>query len=1232
MKIETEKNAASGCTRVTGVETSMVELKNQVEGMEGLDSDFAGMREDFRLALSTLSGDLKREIHDLKDSFMGEITKIQEEFREEVSTLHQTIEDLQADMALCKRSLASGGGNTNHGLKIDVPKPSSFVGKREARVVDDCLWEMEQYLEGVNMVDDASKFKMATRYLKDTTTLWWRRRYGDIKRGTATINTWAEFVADFKKQFYPKNAKNEAKSRLHKLKHFEMIREYVKEFTTLVLEIPELFDQDSLFYFFDGLQGWAKTELERQGVQDLSTAIAHAEALIDFSARRESCKPKDRKVNQEKASLNGLSAQEDEEASDGESMCSIRILNAINAKTEVPKVVGKGLHYVEATINGVKVRALVDSDATHNFVADDEAERLGINTMKGSETIKAVNSLAKAIHGVAKDVQEKIGEWEGMIDLSVVPMDDFKAVLGLEFLDKVRAFPMPFANFLCILDGGKTCMVSMERDAKSRAKTLSAMQFKKGFNKSEPCYLAEGGGSYHQVGDGFQNSRQIPLPNATTQVRRVTQPTQGANGYYQALNKVTIKNKYPIPLIANLFDQLGKARYFTKLDLRSGYYQVRIIEGDEAKMMCVTRYGFYEFLVMPFGLTNAPATFCILMNKLFHPFLDKFVVVYLDDIVVYSHTLEEHVSYLKQVFHVLRDNKLYVKLEKCTFSQDEVEFLGHKIKDGRLMMDGAKIKAIQDWEPPTKVMELRYFLGLVNYYQRFIMGYSAIASPLTDLLKKNKAWIWDEECQAAFESLKKAVMEEPVLRLLDVTIPFELHMDASDFAIGGVLMQDGHPIAFESQKLNETEKKYMVQEKEMTACHDSKWAGHPGITRTLALVESTFYWPRMGDDVETFVRTCLICQQDKIEQKKSGGLVEPLATANGPWESVSMDFITCLPKSEGGGSIIVVVDRFSKSEIHMALLDGVVQDRGDGFELLHEFSSLNGRANEEGECTIRALYSALSTGKSPFELVMGRQPLTPNALAASYERSSLAAYKTMKEWHEQVDMAHASLDKAAKKIKKWADEKRRHIKFEVEDQVMVKLLPQQFKSLRKVHKGLIRRYEGPFLVIRCVGKVSYRVQLPPKLKVYLVFYVSFLKPYHGDKEDPERGVSKWAPTVVVISYDREKTYCGSLWTRSRDIIRIVQRGRHELRWENVLEDLESLWKLMKDVEASCRRYKDLNNLSYKRSQNLSREEEAIINTIGGTKKQQDVILICGGDDYIIMILSAYLVMIRAIDC
>ncbi|KAJ4978086.1 hypothetical protein NE237_008866 [Protea cynaroides] len=169
---------------------------------------------------------------------------------------------------------------------------------------------------------------------------------------------------------------------------------------------------------------------------------------------------------------------------------------------------------------------------------------------------------------------------------------------------------------------------------------------------------------------------------------------------------------------------------------------------------------------MPFGLTNMPSIFCTLMNKLFHPYLDRFVVIYLDDIVIYSHTLEEHVEHLKIVFKVLKHNQLYVKKEKCAFAQEEIMFLGHKVGGGTLAMDDSKVRAIKEWGVPTKVTELRSFLGLVNYYQRFIKGYSARVAPLMDLLKKNMAWQWSDACQNAFEELKEAVTEDPCLPCL----------------------------------------------------------------------------------------------------------------------------------------------------------------------------------------------------------------------------------------------------------------------------------------------------------------------------------------------------------------------------------------------------------------------------------------------------------------------------------
>uniref|UniRef100_A0A3Q7EX39 CCHC-type domain-containing protein n=1 Tax=Solanum lycopersicum TaxID=4081 RepID=A0A3Q7EX39_SOLLC len=184
--------------------------------------------------------------------------------------------------------------------------------------------------------------------------------------------------------------------------------------------------------------------------------------------------------------------------------------------------------------------------------------------------------------------------------------------------------------------------------------------------------------------------------------------------------------------------------------------------GDEPKTSCVTRYGAFDWLVMPFELTNASTTFCTLMNKLFHSYLDYFVVIYLDDIVVYSNNMEDHVEHLCEVFKVLRDNELYVKREKCSFAQPTVHFLGHTISHGEIRMDSDKIDAIKNWEAPMKVPELRYFLGLANYYCRFIFNYSAIAAPLTDLLKKDRDWNWSEACQTAFERLKAAVTEEPV--------------------------------------------------------------------------------------------------------------------------------------------------------------------------------------------------------------------------------------------------------------------------------------------------------------------------------------------------------------------------------------------------------------------------------------------------------------------------------------
>ncbi|XP_060191040.1 uncharacterized mitochondrial protein AtMg00860-like [Lycium barbarum] len=186
---------------------------------------------------------------------------------------------------------------------------------------------------------------------------------------------------------------------------------------------------------------------------------------------------------------------------------------------------------------------------------------------------------------------------------------------------------------------------------------------------------------------------------------------------------------------------------------------------------------------MPFGLTNAPATFCNLMNNVLFEYLDDFVLVYLDDIVIYSCSLEEHVSHLKMVLSRLREYKLYVKMEKCEFAQQEIKFLRHLVSQNQVRMDPNKVQAIVDWQAPQSVKDLRSFLGWANYYRKFIAGYSKKAVVLTDLLKKNVVWAWTEKCDGAFNLLKEAIASELILRLPDFELPFEVHIDASDKAM-----------------------------------------------------------------------------------------------------------------------------------------------------------------------------------------------------------------------------------------------------------------------------------------------------------------------------------------------------------------------------------------------------------------------------------------------------------------
>ncbi|KAJ9561460.1 hypothetical protein OSB04_006620 [Centaurea solstitialis] len=286
---------------------------------------------------------------------------------------------------------------------------------------------------------------------------------------------------------------------------------------------------------------------------------------------------------------------------------------------------------------------------------------------------------------------------------------------------------------------------------------------------------------------------------------------------YRELNKLTVKNRYPLPRIDDLFDQLQGAAWFSKIDLRSGYHQLKVREEDVHKTAFRTRYGHYEFVVMPFRLTNAPAAFMDLMNRVCRPLLDRPVIVFIDDILIYSKTKEDHVEHLREVLEILRKEQLYAKFSKCDFWLQEVQFLGHLVNREGIKVDPAKVEAVMKWETPKSPTEIRSFLGLAGYYRRFIQDFSKVAVPLTKLTRKNVSFVWGEEQQSAFETLRQKLCEAPVLALPEGVEDMTVYCDASYHGLGCVLMQRSKVISYASRQLKTHDVNYPTHDLELAA-------------------------------------------------------------------------------------------------------------------------------------------------------------------------------------------------------------------------------------------------------------------------------------------------------------------------------------------------------------------------------------------------------------------------------
>ena len=286
---------------------------------------------------------------------------------------------------------------------------------------------------------------------------------------------------------------------------------------------------------------------------------------------------------------------------------------------------------------------------------------------------------------------------------------------------------------------------------------------------------------------------------------------------YRQLNRVTVKNRYPLPRIDDLFDQLREAQVYSKINLRIGYHQPRVRETDILKTAFRARYKHFEFAVMPFGLTNALAAFMDLMHRVFQPYLDQFVVVFVDDILIYSQSEREHEDHLRIVLQLLRVHQLYAKFSKCEFWITEVRFLGHMVSASGVLVGPEKVEAVMSWERPKSVFEIRSFLGLAGYYRRFIEDFSRLAAPMTRLTLKEVKFDSDDRCEKAFQELRRRLTIAPILILPDKGQGYTVYCDASKARLGCVLTQSRRVVAYGSRQLKNHEQNYPTHDIELAA-------------------------------------------------------------------------------------------------------------------------------------------------------------------------------------------------------------------------------------------------------------------------------------------------------------------------------------------------------------------------------------------------------------------------------
>ncbi|GJS53905.1 putative reverse transcriptase domain-containing protein [Tanacetum coccineum] len=604
---------------------------------------------------------------------------------------------------------------------------------------------------------------------------------------------------------------------------------------------------------------------------------------------------------------------------------------------------------------------------------------------------------------------------------------------------------------------------------------------------------------------------------------------------YRELNKLTIKNRYPLPRIDDLFDQLQGSSVYSKIDLRSGYHQLRIKEEDIPITAFRTRYGHFEFQVMPFGLTNAPAVFMDLMNRVCKPYLDKFVIVFIDDILVYSKDEEEHGKHLKIVLELLKKERLYAKFLKCDFWLDSRQFLGHVIDRNGVHVDPAKVEAIKSWAVPMTPTEVRQFLVLAGYYRRFIEGFSLISKPLTKLTQKNKKYEWGKE-EETFQTLRQKLCSAPILALLEGTEDFMVYCDASLKGYGVVLMQREKVIAYASRQLKVHEENYtnhdlelgavvfalrlwrhylygtkikplLVRDLMMTVHNDLPKQIHEAQKEAMKkkyvrkenlgrLIKSIFEfcpdgtcclrivfgfydsWPNMKADIATYVSKCLTCAKVKAEHQKPSRLLQQPEIPVWKWERITMDFVSGLPRTPSGHGVPVSIISDRDSHFTSNFYRSLQEALGTNLDMSTAY-----HPQKDGQI-LRLHHMKLCTEESADHLYARVRLGIANSLVQNCSGDRRDDCSTIKN----------RLLAARSRQKSYADKRAKPLEFEVGDMVLLKVSPWK-GAVRFGKRGkLSPRYIGPFKILARVGPVAYSLELPEELKgIHSTFHVSNLK-------------------------------------------------------------------------------------------------------------------------------------------